>query len=305
MKKGALYKPENFDASKNYPVIVYYYELKSACVNTYFVPRYCDGDINIPYFVSQGYLVFMPDIHYRVGEIGESALSSIAGAYNYLARQPFVNPSKIGLSGHSFGGFETNYTITHSNLFAAACSDAGPSNFVSQTGFYELSNGSSLQKFGERGQTRMGVTLWEKPDLYLNNSSVLMAHKVTTPVLIVSNKKDAIVHFEQGVQFFTALRRLGKKTWLLQYDGEAHSVLDPKNQRDLTIRMTQFFDHYLKAAAAPVWMTKGVEAKYKGIRTGFEIDKENPSPVGDLLTPEAKKTAEKIMNRQPIRVLLK
>jgi dipeptidyl aminopeptidase/acylaminoacyl peptidase len=304
MEQGILYKPENFDAGKKYPVLVHYYEKMSQQLNKFLTPGLSDGTINIPYFVSRGYLVFLPDIHYRTGEIGESAYNSIVAAGNYLSALPFVDGKRMGLTGHSFGAFETNYVITHSSLFTAALSDAGPSNFVSQYGSYELHAGISLQGIVERGQNRMGANLWERPDVYIKNSPIFEADKITTPVLMVCNKLDAIVHFEQGVQLFTALRRLGKKAWMLQYDGEAHSVFQEKNQMDLTIRATQFFDHYLKGKPAPKWMLDGTPAKLKGIETGYELDTTGRTPPVGLLTQEEKLKMDALQSREPVTLTL-
>jgi dipeptidyl aminopeptidase/acylaminoacyl peptidase len=284
-----LYKPENFDSTKKYPVIVHYYEKKSERLNQYIFPGYSDGDINIPYFVSNGYLVFMPDIQYTIGKAGRSAYNSIVGAGEYLATLPWVNANKMGISGHSFGGFETNYVITHSNLFTAAFSDAGPSNLVSHYGSYELYTGVSLQSFNEREQIRMGANLWERPDVYIDNSPVFEADKITTPLLMVCNKLDDIIHFDQGVQLFTALRRLGKKAWMLQYDSERHSIMQEKNLMDLTIRASQFFDHYLKGAPAPKWMLDGIPARLKGIEKGYQLDTTGRTPPeGLLIVPSGK-----------------
>jgi dipeptidyl aminopeptidase/acylaminoacyl peptidase len=304
MEQGVLYKPENFDSTKKYPVIVYYYEKKSERLNQYITPGYSDGDINIPYFVSNGYLVFTPDIHYTIGKAGNSAYNSIVGAGEYLASLPWVNAKKMGISGHSFGGFETNYVITHSNLFAAACSDAGTSNEVNRYNSFELNSGKSLQQFIEIGQNRMGSSLWTSLNTYIENSPLFEAHKIQTPVLMISNKLDAIVHFDQGVQFFTALRRLGKKAWMLQYDGEQHSLIREKNRMDLTYRMTQFFDHYLKDAPAPKWMVDGIPAKRKGIETGYELDR-TKTPGRGLLTEEEEKKVAALQNEEPVRITQK
>jgi hypothetical protein len=287
-EQGILYKPENFDATKKYPVIIHYYERKSEKLNEYLTPDYSYGNINIPSFVSKRYLVFTPDIHYTIGEIGQSAYNTIVGAGKFLSELPFVDAKRMGLSGHSFGGFETNYVITHSNLFAAALADAGPTNFVSQYGNYELRAGLSLQGVIEKQQIRMGATLWQRPDAYIENSPIFQADKVTTPVLLVNNKLDGVVHFDQGVQFFSALRRLGKKAWMLQYDGEGHSLGETKNQQDLDIRVTQFFDHYLKGAPAPRWMLEGIPAKLKTIDTGYELDTTSRTPGPGLLAVPSK-----------------
>nr|WP_068892534.1 prolyl oligopeptidase family serine peptidase [Pedobacter panaciterrae] len=285
--QGILYKPENFDPKKRYPVIVYYYEHKSERLNQYYRPDLmADANINLPLLVSQGYLVFIPDIHYKVGRIGESALNSIVAAGKYLADLNYVNASKIGLSGHSFGGFETNYVITHSKFFAAAFAGSATSNQINRVGSYDLNTGRGLSDYLKLQQSRMGSDLWERPDVYIDNSPVFNADKVTTPVLLMNNKNDAIVHFDQGTQFFMALRRLNKKAWMLQYDGESHNLYQSINKKDLTTRVLQFFDHYLKRAPAPIWMTRGIAAKDKGIKDGLELDTMIKTPGPGLLTPE-------------------
>lgn len=275
--QGVLYKPEDFNPKKKYPVIFYYYEKLSDRLNVYQQPEAARGWINIPWFVTRDYLVFTPDIYYTMGEPGQSAYNSVVAAAKHLSEFPWVDAATMGIQGHSFGGFETNYLITHTNLFAAAMSAAGPSDFISG---YNALNGSgiSAQFFYETHQCRIGFTLWQRPDLYIKNSPIFQADKVVTPLLMMHNKDDRAVPFAQGVEFFTALRRLGKKAWMLQYDGEAHSFRSEKAAQDYTIRITQFFDHYLKDTSPPKWMTTGIPAKLKGVETGLELDTSGRTP---------------------------
>jgi dienelactone hydrolase len=268
--QGVLYKPENFDPQKKYPVIFHYYEKKSDYLNAYERPEASSGPINIPWFVSHGYVVFTPDIHYTIGEPGQSAYNAVVGAAKHLMTFLWVDANRMGIQGHSFGGYETNYIVTHTNLFAAAISSAGPCDLVS---FYNSlwGGGFSKQASFELDQIRMGATLWQRPDLYIKNSPIFLADKISTPLLIMSNKQDGANPFSQGVEFFTALRRLQKKVWMLQYDDGSHT-LRGKDAIDYTMRITQFFDHYLKGASAPKWMTVGVPARLKGIEPGMELD---------------------------------
>jgi dipeptidyl aminopeptidase/acylaminoacyl peptidase len=270
--QGVLYKPENFDPQRKYPMIIYYYERLSDQLHMYIKPNVSDGPINIPWFVSNGYIVFTPDIHYRTGEIGASALNSIVSAAVYLSHMPFIDKKHIGIQGHSFGGYETNYLVTHTRIFAAAMSAAGVSDLISHNGSL-WGSGSGQMSFYETGGGRMSATLWQRPDLYIKNSPIFNVGQVTTPILLMNNKKDGSVPFAQGLEFFTALRRLGKKAWMLQYDIGEHRIDDPKACEDYTIRLTQFFDHFLKGSPAPKWMTVGVPARNKGIDTGLELDK--------------------------------
>lgn len=251
--QGILYKPENFDLNKKYPLLFYFYEKLSQRLNQYFNPDLSDGSINIPIYVSNGYLVFTPDINYGVGAPGEDVCGAVLSAARYLSGLPYVDSAKMGLQGHSFGGYEVNYIISHSNRFAAAQESSGASDFISYyNGFYRE---SSAQFYFETGQGRIGATLWDKPELFIKNSPVFLADKVQTPLLIMHNKDDGEVPFQQGIEWFTALRRLGKKVWMLQYDKEYHVINQQKNKLDFSIRTKQFFDHYLKGAPAPGWMT--------------------------------------------------
>jgi len=182
----------------------------------------------------------------------------------------------MGLQGHSFGGYETNYLITHSCLFAAACETAGVSDLISEYG--SDARGTYPMYHAELSQGRIGATPWQRADLYINNSPIFNADKVTTPLLMMHNKGDDVVPFSQGMEFFMALRRLGKRVWLLQYDGSGHVINGNKSALDFTIRVTQFFAHYLKDDPAPTWMTKGIPAALKGIDTGLEPDTEIKKP---------------------------
>lgn len=277
--QGILYKPQDFDPAKKYPIIFHYYERMSDDLHRFLAPEYVNAaqKLDIPTYVSNGYLVFLPDIHYTIGYPGKSAYNSIVGAAKYLSRFNWVDTLHMGLMGHSFGGFETDYVITHCHMFAAAVSSAGMTDFISAYGSI-IGNGSSRQKQYELYRDRIGSTLWQHPELYIENSPVFLADKVITPVLLMANHGDEDVPYEQGVEFFTALRRLQKRSWMLQYDNDGHGLFDLKDQKDYTIRERQFFDHYLKGMPPPKWMTEGIPAKLKQVDAGFEIDHSGRTP---------------------------
>jgi dipeptidyl aminopeptidase/acylaminoacyl peptidase len=175
----------------------------------------------------------------------------------------------------SFGAIETNYIITKTNIFAAACSASGLSNFIS--GYGSLAErGVSLQYNYERGQNRIGVSLWENQGLYIRNSPVLFADKVNVPLLMMHTTNDGICPFSNAIEFFTALRRLKKKVWMLEYNGN-HGV-HGSSALDFTIRMTQFFDFYLKDKPPGIWMTEGVPAVKKSINSGLSLDHSGKMP---------------------------
>jgi dipeptidyl aminopeptidase/acylaminoacyl peptidase len=302
--QGILYKPENFDYCKKYPVIIHYYERLSGKLHRYTAPGYCTGDINIPYFVSNGYLVLTPDIYFTIGEPCNRVYNSIGSAADYLSTLAFVDSSKLGIQGHSRGGYETNCLITRTGKFAAACSAAGMSDYISLYGNMRI-NGRTRHRGFEFGYQRIGASLWEHPDLYIKNSPIFKADKVTTPLLIMHNKGDGDVPFSQSFELFTALRRFGKHVWMLQYDGEDHMILtNHQFAKDFTIRLKQFFDHYLKDSLPPKWMTRGIPAKMKGIDDGLELDHEIKTPGEGLITDEERKKVDALHDRKPITITI-
>ena len=273
---GILYKPENFNPNNKYPLIFDYYERRSDELNLFITPRAPIARINIPWFVSHGYLVFVPDIrHDKISEPGPAAYDAVVSAAKYLSKFSWVDAKRMGIQGHSFGGYETNYLVTHTNIFAAACS---ASSFCDLISWYGSAARAYPMYWAESQQGRIGATLWQRPDLYIKNSPIFKVNQVTTPLLMMNNQDDNVVPFSQGVEFFSALRRLGKKVWMLQYDGSRHSVLSDIQADDYNIRMTQFFDYYLKGAPAPKWMIKGVPADRKGIDNGLALEPKGIRP---------------------------
>jgi hypothetical protein len=279
MAKGILYKPENFDSTKQYPLIFKYYERRSGELNIYLRPSFAAAELDIPTFVSNGYLICVPDIYYTPGNPCVGIVDAVTSAAHYLSHYNWVDSTKLGIQGHSFGGYETNCLVAHTNIFAAACEAAGPSNFVS--GYSELLgtefNGHNREIVYERGQSNMIVPLFEDNKRYIDNSPVFGIANITTPLLIMHNKEDASVSFAQGLEMFLGMRRAGKKAWMLQYDGNGH-ILNGKAAEDFTIRMQQFFDHYLKGAPAPIWMTQGIPPSERGIEDGLAPDNSGATP---------------------------
>jgi dipeptidyl aminopeptidase/acylaminoacyl peptidase len=274
--EGILYKPENFDPSKKYPMIVYFYEKLSQGLYAYQPPAPTPSRLNISYFVSNGYLVFAPDISYETGYPGKSAVEFVNSGVESLKKNSWVDANKIGLQGQSWGGYQVSYLITQTNMYAAAWAGAPVVNMTSAYGGIRWETGVSRQFQYEKTQSRIGATLWEKPALYIENSPLFYLPKVSTPVVIMSNDADGAVPYYQGIEMFTALKRLGKPAWLLVYNNEAHNLVQRSNRKDVSIRQQQFFDHYLKGAKAPVWMVGGVPAVEKSTTWGFDLTNEKP-----------------------------
>ncbi len=268
--QGLLYKPENFDPQKKYPVIVYFYERNAEYVYRYSQPSPSRSTINRALYSSNDYLIFIPDITYRTGYPGESAYDAImSGVYHLGQTRPWFDITRAGLQGQSWGGYQTVYLITRTSLFAAAMAGAPVSNMTSAYGGIRWETGMSRMFQYEHTQSRIGGTLWEKPMLYIENSPLFYAPKVTTPLLMMHNDNDGAVPWYQGIEFFTALRRLDKPVWMLTYNGEPHNLKAESNRMDLDKRMFQFFNHYLKGEAAPPWMEKGIPAVMKGEELGY------------------------------------
>ncbi|MBC7829590.1 MAG: S9 family peptidase [Chitinophagaceae bacterium] len=270
--EGLLFKPENFDPKKKYPVIFYFYEKNADGLYNYRNPAPSASTINIAYFVSNGYLVFDPNIYYKNGEPGESAYNSVVSAAKHMAKMPWVDSTKMAIQGQSWGGYQVAYLVTRTKMFAAAGAGAPVANMTSAYGGIRWGTGINRQFQYERSQSRLGATLWQRQDLYIKNSPLFKADKITTPLLIMHNDKDGAVPWYQGIELFTALRRLGKKAWLLQYNDEDHNLVERRNRKDLSIRLSQFFDYYLKGAPPARWIREGVPATLKGIEWGTEVE---------------------------------
>ncbi|MFH2095158.1 MAG: prolyl oligopeptidase family serine peptidase, partial [Bacteroidota bacterium] len=220
-----------------------------------------------------GYVIFIPDIHYGTGTPGKDASDAIISGTDYILSKGFVDENRIGLQGQSWGGYQVAWLITQTNKYAAAMAGAPVSNMISAYGGIRWESGISRQFQYEVAQSRIGASLWEKPDLYLENSPVFFADRVNTPLLIMHNDNDGAVPWYQGIEYFTALKRLQKPVWMLTYNDEDHNLKNRPNCMDLSIRMAQFFDHYLKDAPAPVWMVNGIPAVKKGKENGYQMAK--------------------------------
>lgn len=267
--EGLLYKPEGFDPNKKYPMIVYFYERNSGNLHDYTPPTPLRSTINRTTYVSDGYLVFVPDIVYKIGFPGESAYNSIMPGVTSLIDKGFVDRKNIGIQGHSWGGYQAAYLVTRTNLFKAAEAGAIVANMTSAYGGIRWGSGMSRMFQYEHTQSRIGGTLWEKPLLYLENSPLFFADKIETPMLLLHNDADSAVPWYQGIEMYMAMRRLNKPVWMLNYNGEPHWPVKRENRMDFQIRMKQFFDFYLKSAEEPLWMKEGIPAIEKGIRTGY------------------------------------
>lgn len=299
--QGVLYKPENFDPAKKYPVIIHYYESKSNNLNVFIKPEILSSfsNVDIPTYVDKGYLIFTPDIEYKIGDPMQGTYDAVVSAAKYIGALPFVNAGKMGIQGCSWGGVQTNYLVTHTNMFAAAVTCSSMADWIAHYG--KLRGGGP--NLGN-GQLRMEKSIWEIPGAYIKNSPIFQLHKVTTPLLVMHTKKDDACAFDNALELFIGLRQLGKKSWMLVYSEGDHGLWG-KEAEDFSVRMMQFFDHYLKDKPAPVWMTRGISADRKGLDNGFEYDAVIKTPGPGLLAPAEQKVADSLLTRKPIVIELK
>ncbi|MCM1153096.1 MAG: prolyl oligopeptidase family serine peptidase [Muribaculum sp.] len=268
--EGVLYLPEDFDANKKYPMLSVFYERAADDLYTHYTMEPSWSWINYPFYVSRGYVVFVPDIRYTAGVPGEGAYNYVCSGVEAMCEQyPNIDKNRLGIDGQSWGGYQTAYLVTRTDMFACAGSGAPVANMTSAFGGIRWGTGDSRQAQYEMGQSRIGRNLWEAPELYIANSPVFHADRVHTPLLIMHNDDDGAVPWYQGIELFMALRRLNKPVWMLQYNDEAHNLKERRNRKDITKRLQQFFDHYLMDAPMPRWMKEGIPAVRKGQDFGF------------------------------------
>jgi dipeptidyl aminopeptidase/acylaminoacyl peptidase len=272
--QGILYKPEDFDPTKKYPVIIVFYGAFSDNLYQFHAPAYIDHAVasgkSPVWLVNNGYLVFTPDIYTTPLKYGPSAFNVIEGAAQYLKQLPYVNADKLGCASHSSSAKLGAYLFTHSSSISATAISEGfiyanPINIAlsARNGRSQLENVETGQEYGN---------LWENKAAWLDQTTVLQADKAKSPLLLFCNKESSADYQDQTLQLFTALRRLEKAVWWLKYDNGSHTLQDLKELKDYTIRYTQFFDHYLKEAPAPLWMTQGIPLTLKGIESRYELD---------------------------------
>lgn len=268
---GILYKPGNFNPAKKYPMLIYFYEKLSDGLHNYIAPEPTRSRLNISFFVSNGYLVFAPDISYTKGHPGKDAYTYIVSGAQALAKNPWVDGKNIGIQGQSWGGYQVMHLITVTDMFKAAWAGAPVVNMFSAYGGIRWETGLNRQFQYEKSQSRIGATPWERPDLYIENSPFFHFKKVNTPVVIMANDADGAVPWYQGIEAFTALRRLGKPVWMLNYNGEAHNLVERRNKKDIQVRQQQYFDWMLKGEKPAKWITEGVPAVKKGKDWGLRF----------------------------------
>jgi dipeptidyl aminopeptidase/acylaminoacyl peptidase len=251
-----LYLPANYEPGKTYPTIVYIYEKLTQATNAYPQPGF--NGFSISAYTSNGYAVLEPDITYKVNDPGLSGAVCIENALKAAIATGIVDPKRAALHGHSWGGYQTAFTVTHTNMFRAAIAGAPLTDMISMYSSIYWNSGSTNQPIFEASQGRFTGGYLENQEAYIRNSPVYHAKNVETPLLILHNDKDGAVDHTQGIEYYNTLRRLQKPVIMLEYKGENHGLIKPENMRDYTVRMKEFFDYYLMDKPAPKWLTDGI-----------------------------------------------
>jgi dipeptidyl aminopeptidase/acylaminoacyl peptidase len=278
--RAILTKPENFDPAKKYPMMVYIYEGLTQGLHGYSAPN-VGTSVNVTRYVSNGYIVLRPDIIYNTGFPGEAAEKCVIPAVNTIVAQGFIDPKRIGIQGHSWGGYQITHLITRTNMFAAVEAGASVSNMISAYGGIRWGTGMVRQFQYEKTQSRIGAPPWDKTLEFIENSPIFWVEKVNTPYLTIHNDADDAVPWYQGIEFFTAMRRLGKEAYFFNYNGEFHGLRNRDNQKHWTVHMDEFFDHFLLGKPKPEWMEKGVPFLERGTRDVSGMFKRPaPAPSG-------------------------
>ncbi|MFC2161634.1 prolyl oligopeptidase family serine peptidase [Acidobacteriota bacterium] len=254
--QAALFLPANYEEGKSYPTIVYIYEKVSQNLNRYYSPS--ASGFNKSVYTSRGYAVLMPDIVYKINDPGMSSVWCVVPAVEAAIASGIVDKNNIGIHGHSWGGYQSSFLVTQTDLFSAVVTGAPLTNMISMYSSIYWNSGSANQPIFETSQGRFLGGYWDNLEAYARNSPVYFAQNVKTPMIILHNDNDGAVDWNQGIEYFNTLRRLGKPVIMLQYVGENHGVRKPPNQKDYTIRMREFFDHHLLGKPAPEWITEGI-----------------------------------------------
>jgi dipeptidyl aminopeptidase/acylaminoacyl peptidase len=244
-------------------MITYYYERLSDNLFHY-VPPGGRNIINPTHYVSNGYLIFEPDIPYEIGYPGPSAMKAIVSGVEALLTRPYVDRNALGIQGHSWGGYQTAYLVTQTHLFKAAMAGAPVADMFSAYGGIRWQSGLNRSFQYEHTQSRIGGSIWQEPLRYLENSPLFWVDRIETPLLIMHNDGDGAVPWYQGIEMYIALRRLGKEVYLIDYNGDEHNPTKRANQMDIAMRMQQFFDYHLRGMPEPDWMIHGIPYLQKG-----------------------------------------
>jgi dipeptidyl aminopeptidase/acylaminoacyl peptidase len=256
--QAALYLPANYVEGKSYPTITYIYERLTDNLNSYTMPAFPGGGFNKAMYTSNGYAVLMPDIKYKLNDPGMSSVACVVPAVKAAVATGIVDEKRVAIHGHSWGGYQTSFLITQTNIFKAAAAGAPLTNMISMYSLIYWNSGGTNQAIFEASQGRLTPGYWDNWDAFTRNSPIYHIKKVQTPLLLLHNDKDGAVDYTQGIEYYNGLRRLNKPVVMITYKGENHGIAKLPNRKDYAVRMMEYFDYMLKDKPAPDWWAKGV-----------------------------------------------
>lgn len=257
--QAALFLPANYQPGKAYPTITYIYERLTQDLNAYTMPAYPSGGFNKAIYTSNGYAVLMPDIKYTLNDPGVSAVDCVVPAVQAAIATGIVDAKNVAIHGHSWGGYQTSFLITQTNIFKAAAAGAPLTNMISMYSLIYWNSGSTNQSIFESSQGRLTTGYWDNWEAYTRNSPIFYIKNVKTPLLLLHNDKDGAVDYTQGIEYYNGLRRLKKPVVMITYKGENHGIAKTPNRKDYAVRMLEYFDHHLKGKPAPEWWSTGIK----------------------------------------------
>jgi dipeptidyl aminopeptidase/acylaminoacyl peptidase len=257
--QASLYLPANYEPGKSYPTITYIYERLTDELNAFAQPSFPGGGFNRAVYTSNGYAVLMPDIKYKLNDPGMSAVACVVPAVKAAIATGIVDEKNVAIHGHSWGGYQTSFLITQTNIFKAAAAGAPLTNMISMYSLIYWNSGSTNQAIFESSQGRLTTGYWDNWEAYTRNSPIYHIKNVQTPLLLLHNDKDGAVDYTQGIEYYNGLRRLNKPVVMITYNGENHGIVKEANRKDYAVRMLEFMDHYLKGKPAPDWWEKGID----------------------------------------------
>ena len=230
---GILYYPVGYEPGRKYPLVAEIYE-------QFFDNGYNE---NMNLITAQGWFGFRPSVRFEEGFPGEAWLKAVPSAINKLVDRGIVDNDKIGVYGQSYGGYAVNLLITQTDRFAAAANVSGKVNMISFLGDSPRITTRNYRA-AEIGQDRIGATLWEQPQKYIEHSAIMFADRINTPLLMLSGEGDWNVPATNQREMYYALRRLGKEVVWVNYMSGGHGAGRASSAEDFVDHWERMFDWF-------------------------------------------------------------
>jgi dipeptidyl aminopeptidase/acylaminoacyl peptidase len=272
--QGRLLYPTNYEEGKTYPMVTYIYEKRSQTMHSYSGPSR-KSPYSFRRFSSEGYFVFQPDITYKLRDPGVSAVESVVPAVEKVLETGMIDKEKLGLTGHSWGAYQTTFIVTQTDLFNSAVAGAPLTNMISMYNSIYWNSGTTDAQIFETSQGRFPDPWWEDRENYVENSPIFNLDSMNTPLLVEFGTDDGAVDFNQGVELYNTMRRMQKPFVMLVYEGENHGLGREENQIDYATRAFEWHEHFLLGEEAADWIDEGLPYLQRPESKEKEKEKEN------------------------------